>query len=350
MSFGGIFDVPGKIEEVKKIDEESSKDNFWGDNEKARKLLKKREQMKRDVDSWTKLNADAEDIETGLELIAEENDAALLTELQQKAEKLKKDVDAQELLVFFTGEYDSGSAFLSIHPGAGGTESQDWASMLLRMYSRWIERRGFTVETVDLLPGDEAGIKDATLLVTGPNAYGYLKSEKGVHRLVRISPFDANKRRHTSFASVDVMPEVDDVQIEVKDEDYRLDTYRASGAGGQHINRTDSAVRMTHYATNIVVTCQSERSQLKNKIMAMKVLKSRLYEYYERQQSEKMSKVGGEKKDIEWGSQIRSYVLQPYQMIKDVRTGYETSNSQGVLDGEIDQFIEAYLKANAGKK
>ncbi len=222
--------------------------------------------------------------------------------------------------------------------------------MLLRMYSRWIERRGFKVETIDLLPGEEAGVKDATLLVSGPNAYGYLKSEKGVHRLVRISPFDANKRRHTSFASVDISPEVDDVQIEVKEEDYRLDTFRASGAGGQHINRTDSAVRMTHYATNIVVTCQSERSQLKNKIIAMKVLKSRLYEYYKAQQDEKMSKVGGEKKDIEWGSQIRSYVLQPYQMVKDVRTGYETSNTQGMMDGEIDGFIEAYLKMKAGAK
>ncbi len=349
-NFGGIFDVAGKIEELKKIDEESSKDNFWAENEKARKLLKKREQMKRDIDGWNRLNSEIEDLKTGFELIAEENDEGLAKELLQKSEKLKKDVEAQELLVFFTGEYDFGNAFLSIHPGAGGTESQDWASMLLRMYSRWIERRGYSVETVNLLPGDEAGLKDVTLLISGPNAYGYLKSEKGVHRLVRISPFDSNKRRHTSFASVDVMPEVDDVQIEVKDEDYRLDTFRASGAGGQHINRTDSAVRMTHYATNIVVTCQSERSQMKNKAMALKVLKSRLYEYYLREQNEKMKKVQGEKKDIEWGSQIRSHALQPYQKVKDVRTGYETSQSQAVLDGEIDQFIEAYLKANAGAK
>ncbi len=350
MSYGGIFDIDGKQEEIKKIDEESAGNNFWGDNEKARKLLKKREQFLRDINGWNKLNADREDLKAGLELLALEQDDSFLKELEAKAVKLQKDIEAQELYVYFTDEYDANNAFLSIHPGAGGTESQDWASMLLRMYSRWIERRGFAVETIDLLPGEEAGVKDATLLVSGPNAYGYLKSEKGVHRLVRISPFDANKRRHTSFASVDISPEVDDVQIEVKEEDYRLDTFRASGAGGQHINRTDSAVRMTHYATNIVVTCQSERSQLKNKIIAMKVLKSRLYEYYKAQQDEKMSKVGGEKKDIEWGSQIRSYVLQPYQMIKDVRTGFETSNSQGVLDGEIDGFIEAYLKMKAGGK
>jgi len=350
LSYGGIFDIDGKQEEIKKIDEESAGNNFWGDNEKARKLLKKREQFLRDINGWNKLNADREDLKAGLELLALEQDDSFLKELEAKAVKLQKDIEAQELYVYFTDEYDANNAFLSIHPGAGGTESQDWASMLLRMYSRWIERRGFAVETIDLLPGEEAGVKDATLLVSGPNAYGYLKSEKGVHRLVRISPFDANKRRHTSFASVDISPEVDDVQIEVKEEDYRLDTFRASGAGGQHINRTDSAVRMTHYATNIVVTCQSERSQLKNKIIAMKVLKSRLYEYYKAQQDEKMSKVGGEKKDIEWGSQIRSYVLQPYQMIKDVRTGFETSNSQGVLDGEIDGFIEAYLKMKAGGK
>ena len=350
MNYGGIFDIDGKLEEVKKIDVESSGDNFWGDNEKARKLLKKREQHLRDIDGWKKLHADQEDLKAGLELLALENDETFLKELEAKAEKLRKDIEASELYVYFTDEYDGNNAFLSIHPGAGGTESQDWASMLLRMYSRWIERRGFKVETIDLLPGEEAGVKDATLLVSGPNAYGYLKSEKGVHRLVRISPFDANKRRHTSFASVDISPEVDDVQIEVKEEDYRLDTFRASGAGGQHINRTDSAVRMTHYATNIVVTCQSERSQLKNKIIAMKVLKSRLYEYYKAQQDEKMSKVGGEKKDIEWGSQIRSYVLQPYQMVKDIRTGFETSNTQGMLDGEIDGFIEAYLKMKAGNK
>ena len=350
MSYGGIFDIEGKQAEIKRIDGESSGNNFWGDNEKARKLLKKREQFLRDINGWNKLNADREDLEAGLELLALEQDESFLKELEAKAAKLLKDIEAQELYVYFTDEYDANNAFLSIHPGAGGTESQDWAAMLLRMYSRWIERRGFSVETIDLLPGEEAGVKDATLLVSGPNAYGYLKSEKGVHRLVRISPFDANKRRHTSFASVDISPEVDDVQIEVKEEDYRLDTFRASGAGGQHINRTDSAVRMTHYATNIVVTCQSERSQLKNKIIAMKVLKSRLYEYYKAQQDEKMSKVGGEKKDIEWGSQIRSYVLQPYQMVKDVRTGFETSNTQGMLDGEIDGFIEAYLKMKAGGK
>jgi peptide chain release factor 2 len=287
-----------------------------------------------------------DDLLTGLELLTAGDDAALAKELEQKITEVKDHAKKEEIKLFLSGEYDANNAFLSIHPGAGGTESQDWAQMLLRMYTRWAERRGFKLEIVNFLPGEEAGVKDVTLLVTGDYAYGYLNPEKGVHRLVRISPFDANKRRHTSFASVDVMPEVDDVEVEVNEDDLRVDTFRASGAGGQHINRTDSAVRLTHLPSNIVVTCQSERSQMKNKAMAMKVLKSRLYEYYSKKQDEKMKKVQGEKKDIEWGSQIRSYVFQPYRMVKDHRTDMEVGDTDKVMDGDIDGFIETYLKSD----
>jgi peptide chain release factor 2 len=272
-------------------------------------------------------------------------DEALIKEIHFESEKLQKDVDELELHHLFTQEYDRNNAILSIHPGAGGTESQDWASMLLRMYTRWAEARGYGVQTLDFLPGDEAGIKSVTLLLQGDFAYGYLKSEKGVHRLVRISPFDSNKRRHTSFASVDVMPEVDEsIDVDVKEDDLRIDTFCASGHGGQSVNTTYSAVRITHIPTGIVSSCQNERSQMKNKAFAMKILKSRLFEYYSEQQKEKMEEIRGEKKDIGWGSQIRSYVFQPYSMVKDHRTSFEKGDVQGVMDGKIDEFIEAYLK------
>ncbi len=273
----------------------------------------------------------------------------MIKEIAEKQDQLRKEIRTEELKLYFTDKYDSHNAFLSIHPGAGGTESQDWAAMLLRMYNRWAERKNYSIEIVDYQPGEEAGLKDVTLLISGPNVYGFLKSEKGVHRLVRISPFDSNKRRHTSFASVDVMPEVDDVEVDINEEEIRLDTYRASGAGGQHVNRTESAVRLTHLASGIVVTCQSERSQMKNKAMAYKVLKSRLYTYYGGIRKEEMKKVQGEKKDIEWGSQIRSYVFQPYRLVKDNRTGAEAVNTEAVMDGDIDIFIEAFLMKKVDK-
>ncbi|MBN2396362.1 MAG: peptide chain release factor 2, partial [Candidatus Atribacteria bacterium] len=247
--------------------------------------------------------------------------------------------------LLFTGEYDKNNAILSIHPGAGGTESQDWAEMLLRMYLRWAERNHFKTEIVDLLPGDEAGIKSVTVTINGKNAYGLLKSEKGIHRLVRISPFDANRRRHTSFASVEVIPELEEeADIAIEETDLRIDTYRSTGAGGQHVNTTDSAVRITHIPTNIVAQCQNERSQYSNRLTAMKILKAKLFEYYQRKKEEDMEKLSGVKKEIAWGNQIRSYVFQPYQMVKDHRTKIETSNVQAMMDGEIQDFIDAYLK------
>ncbi len=328
----------------------SGSSGFWNDNEKAQKLMKERDDNKKELDNWNLLNSKADDVVAGLELIKHGEDPELIKEIVEQLNQLKKDLRTEELKLYFTDKYDTHNAFLSIHPGAGGTESQDWASMLLRMYNRWAERKGFSVEMVDYQPGEEAGLKDVTLFLSGTNVYGFLKSEKGVHRLVRISPFDSNKRRHTSFASVDVMPEVDDVEVNIADEEIRIDTYRASGAGGQHINRTESAIRLTHYASGIVVTCQSERSQMKNKTMAYKVLKARLYEFYGNKRKEEMKLVQGEKKDIEWGSQIRSYVFQPYRLVKDNRTGFEVTNTISVMDGEIDVFIEEYLRTNANKK
>ena len=284
-----------------------------------------------------------------LELLEEEEDEEAARELKEEVEAISQDLDKLELKLMLGGKRDRNNAILSIHPGAGGTESQDWASMLLRMYQRWAERKGYKVEVLDLLPGDEAGIKSATLLVSGDYAYGYLKAESGVHRLVRISPFDANKRRHTSFASVSVIPEIEDeVDVEIKDEDLRIDTFRAGGPGGQHVNRTDSAVRIVHLPTGITVQCQSERSQHRNRELAMKVLKARLYEYYRQKQEEELAKLRGERKDIAFGNQIRSYVFHPYKLVKDLRTGVETGNVDAVMDGEIDIFIEAYLKENIG--
>ncbi|MFH1824653.1 MAG: peptide chain release factor 2 [Candidatus Firestonebacteria bacterium] len=338
------LDIDLKEKEIKNIDKISSDSKFWDDNVHAKKLMKKREEYKSGIEDWNELNQELKDIESGVELLDEEEDINLSKEIEGKLTQLKKDVEKRELKILFTKEFDSNNAFLSIHPGAGGTESQDWAEMLFRMYTRWTETKGWTAEIVNYLPGEEAGIKDITIFISGNFAYGYLKSEKGVHRLIRISPFDSNKRRHTSFASVDVMPEVDDVEIEIKDDDLRIDTYRASGAGGQHINRTESAIRLTHIPTGIVVTCQSERSQFKNKSMAMKVLKAKLYKYYSEKQKEKMEKFAGEKKDIEWGSQIRSYFFQPYKLVKDHRTDVEVTDADSVIDGNIDIFIEAYLK------
>lgn len=305
--------------------------------------MKKLTELKNDYLSWKNLKNKLDEFNSILELSFE--DESLIKELEAESDKLKKEVDDLELHHLFTEEYDRNNVILSIHPGAGGTESQDWASMLFRMYSRWAESRKFNVQILDMLPGESAGIKSVTVLLKGEFAYGYLKSEKGVHRLVRISPYDANKRRHTSFASVDVMPEIDDtIELNIKEEELKIDTFRASGHGGQGVNKIESAVRITHIPTGIAAICQNERSQYKNKEFAMKILKSRLFKYYSELQQEKMEKIRGEKKDIAWGSQIRSYIFQPYSLVKDHRTEVEKGDVQGVMDGKIDEFIEGFLR------
>lgn len=318
---------------------------FWDDQHAAQNYVQTLNRLKQVIDRWEKAYNQLEDAQVMVELVAEEQDKPLQQELYHLLQKLADEVDKLELDSLLGGEYDSNNAIVTIHPGAGGTESQDWAEMLLRMYTRWAEKRGFQVEILDLLPGDEAGIKSVTLLVSGLKAFGYLKAEKGVHRLVRISPFDASGRRHTSFASVEVIPEIDDsVEIEIDPGELRIDTYRASGAGGQHVNKTDSAIRITHIPTGIVVQCQTERSQFQNKESAMKILRARLLERQIADQQEKLAELKGEQNEIAWGNQIRSYVFCPYTMVKDHRTGVEVGNVDGVMDGELDEFIEEYLK------
>ena len=327
--------------------------DFWNDAQAAQFLLKEKKRLETSLANWTALSADLADAETLLELAREENDESVLKEAQSQLKALEVKIAQTELKQLLSGEHDLNNAILSITPGAGGTESQDWAQMLLRMYMRWAERRGYQKEVLDFQAGEEAGVKSVTVLVSGDYAYGYLKAESGVHRLVRISPFDTNKRRHTSFASVFVYPEVEeDAEIEINPADLRIDVYRASGPGGQGVNTTDSAVRITHLPTKIVVQCQSERSQHKNKATAMKILKSRLYERKKEEEEEKLSAIHKEKKEIAWGSQIRSYVMQPYQMVKDHRTHIQTSNVDSVMDGDLEVFMDAYLlkKTNPPEK
>lgn len=321
---------------------------FWDDPEKARDISQQATQLKQSVDEYKALVTDIDDVELMLDMAIEEEDASMEGELKHSLEDIQERVEKQEVLLLLSGEYDHNNAIITFHAGAGGTEAQDWCSMLIRMYLRWIEKKGYSVEMMDEQPGDEAGIKSATFLVKGENAYGYLKSEKGVHRLVRISPFDAAARRHTSFAALDVMPEIDDsVEINVDMKDVRVDTYRASGAGGQHINKTSSAVRLTHEPTGIVVQCQSQRSQLQNKEQAFRLLRAKLFELEMEKQEALKEEIGGTYQAIEWGSQIRSYVFHPYNMVKDHRTNVETGNVQSVMDGNIDDFIEGYLKKEA---
>lgn len=320
--------------------------NFWDDQNNAQKVINEVNGLKEMVHTLEDHEETHENLEVSYELVKEENDEELAVELEAEVKQLNKDLNQFELNMLLSEPYDKNNAILELHPGAGGTESQDWASMLLRMYTRWAERKGFKVETMDYLPGDEAGVKSVTLMIKGHNAYGYLKAEKGVHRLVRISPFDSSGRRHTSFVSCEVMPEFDDqVEIDVRTEDLKIDTYRSSGAGGQHVNTTDSAVRITHTPTNTVVTCQSERSQIKNREQAMKMLKAKLYQLEIEKQQQELDEIRGEQKEIGWGSQIRSYVFHPYSMVKDHRTNLDIGNTQGVMDGDLDPFINAYLRS-----
>ncbi|WP_425426568.1 peptide chain release factor 2 [Alicyclobacillus macrosporangiidus] len=342
---GGLFDVAGKSSRIAALEEKMAAPGFWDDQSAAQKVIAEVNNLRGVVDRMNELQQRQEDLEVALELAAEEDDQDLFAEANQLAAQQQEAIEKFELELMLNGPYDANNAIVELHPGAGGTESQDWAAILLRMYTRWAEDKGFKVETVDYLPGDEAGIKSVTLLIKGHNAYGYLKAEKGVHRLVRISPFDASGRRHTSFASVDVIPEInDDVEVDIRPEDLRIDVFRSSGAGGQHVNTTDSAVRITHLPTGIVVTCQSERSQIQNRQVAMNLLKARLYEKKRQEQEAQLASLRGEQKEIAWGSQIRSYVFHPYSLVKDHRTGYEVGNVQAVVDGNLDGFIDAYLR------
>ncbi|KKI89225.1 peptide chain release factor 2 [Bacillus sp. SA1-12] len=320
--------------------------DFWDNQNAAQAVINETNALKEMVDQFHNLNETYENLQLTYDLVKEEQDDDLQEELVSELKDLVGLLNDFELQLLLSEPYDKNNAILELHPGAGGTESQDWGSMLLRMYTRWAEKKGFKVETLDYLPGDEAGIKSVTLLIKGHNAYGYLKAEKGVHRLVRISPFDSSGRRHTSFVSCEVMPEFnEEIDIEIRTEDLKIDTYRASGAGGQHINTTDSAVRITHIPTNIVVTCQTERSQIKNRERAMKMLQAKLYQKRIEEQEAELAEIRGEQKDIGWGSQIRSYVFHPYSMVKDHRTNTEIGNVHAVMDGELDPFIDAFLRS-----
>ena len=322
--------------------------SFWDDNRRAQELIRERSELQRLVTRTTELGKQAEDLGVMLELADEVGDGSLDTEIADGVRRLRQELDEFELKLTLSGPHDGKACVLSIHPGAGGTESQDWAQMLMRMYLRWCERNGFKAEVVDLLPGEEAGIKSATIEVTGEYAYGYLRGEMGVHRLIRISPFDASKRRQTSFASVAVVPEVDDVEVTVREDEIRVDVFRSSGPGGQGVNTADSAVRITHLPTNIVVQCQNERSQLRNRDTAMRILKARLFEIAQKKQRDELSELTGEKKEIAFGSQIRTYTMHPYQLVKDERTDVQTGNINAVLDGNLDKFIEEYLRRKGG--
>lgn len=345
MSFcGGVFDLDGKQKRVAELNQVTSQPEFWNDGEKAQSILKEQASLRGIIDSWEKHKADLEEARFFLDVAKDEKSEEALGEAATKVAEVAEAMAETELAQILGGPDDRRNAIVTLHPGAGGTEAQDWAEILLRMYLRWADRRGYRKEILEYQPGEEAGVKSVTFTVEGDYAYGYLKAEAGIHRLVRISPFDANSRRHTSFASVFVYPEVDDtIKVEINEADLRIDTYRSSGAGGQHVNKTDSAVRITHNPTGIVVACQNERSQHKNRAMAMKILRSRLYELEIEKQKEKMETYHKTKKDIAWGSQIRSYVLHPYRLVKDHRTNIEVGNADAVLDGDIDRFIQGYL-------
>ncbi len=339
------FDIASKKAKLKELEDSTNDEGFWNDQESSNRVLKDIKVLKDKVISFEKINKDCEDLEVLIELTNEAEDLEMLSEVKSSFKLLSKAVDKLETENLLSGPHDKNNAIVTIHPGAGGTESQDWAQMLYRMYNMWSEKNGFKLEELDYLDGDVAGIKSVTFRIVGTYAYGYMKAESGVHRLVRISPFDSGGRRHTSFASLEVLPEInDDIEVDINPDDLRVDTYRASGAGGQHINKTDSAVRITHIPTNIVVACQTERSQIQNRETAMKMLKSKLLDLKEREHKEKIEDLKGEQKDIAWGSQIRSYVFCPYTLVKDHRTNYEVGNVEAVMDGDLNGFMKEYLK------
>ena len=340
-----LFDLNSIEQQIQKLQNKTMEERFWEDTEKANKVVAQMRRLEKKYGQYKKLE---EELENTLELndmLLEEKDEELAIEVAKATKKLQKEIEKLELNLLFRGKFDKNNAIISFHPGAGGTESQDWVEMLYRMYTKWANSNDFEIKELDYLEGDEAGIKSVTVLISGENAYGYLKGEMGVHRLVRISPFDAGARRHTSFASVEVLPEItEDIEININPEDLRVDTYRASGAGGQHINKTDSAIRITHIPTGIVVSCQSERSQIQNRETAMKMLKSKLLDLKEKEHKEKIEDLKGVQREIAWGSQIRSYVFHPYQLVKDHRTGYETGNVDAVMNGDLNEFMVAFLQ------
>lgn len=343
MSHFDISHIENRLSELESL---TLKENFWSDKS-SKGILKEIEILKRKRNSFQKLKNELENLLEMNQLAIEEGEEELVCDILKDTQNLKEEIEKLEVEVLLSGKYDTNNAIVTLHPGAGGTEAQDWAEMLYRMYTRWATKNGYQVKEIDYLEGDEAGIKSVTFVVSGIYSYGYLKAEMGVHRLVRISPFDSGGRRHTSFASVEVLPEItEDIELEINPDDLRIDTYRASGAGGQHINKTDSAVRITHIPTNTVVSCQSERSQTMNKETAMKMLKSKLLDLKEKEHKEKIEDLKGDQKEIAWGSQIRSYVFCPYTMVKDHRTNYEVGNVQSVMDGQLDEFMEAFLKSN----
>lgn len=345
------FDVVNKEKELLELEKQTMSNEFWSDTENTSKVLKRITDLKNKLNNFKKINSGLENLKDMNELLQQEPDEELVKELLNNTIYTEKEIDKLEITILLSGNYDMNNAIVTIHPGAGGTEAQDWAEMLYRMYSRWATDNGYEIKELDYLDGEEAGIKSVTFLVSGSYAYGYLKGEMGVHRLVRISPFDAGGRRHTSFASIEVLPEIaEDIEVYINPDDLRIDTYRASGAGGQHVNKTSSAIRITHIPTNIVVACQSERSQIQNRETAMKMLKSKLINLKEREQKEKIEDLKGIQMDIAWGSQIRSYVFCPYTLVKDHRTNYEVGNVQAVMDGDLNEFMDAYLKHIANNK
>lgn len=341
-----VYNIENSMERIEELHEKAAEPGFWDDMEKSQKVLQETRQLEGRIEKYNGFVQSAEDIEVLIEMAADEDSEEMIEEIKEELGKLKSALDAAQLDTLLTGEYDKNNAIINFHAGAGGTEAQDWSEMLFRMYHKWCDAHGFKFTVLDYLDGQEAGMKSASVLIEGENAYGYLKSEAGIHRLVRISPFDSSGSRHTSFSAVDVMPEIDDtIEVDIRPEDIKMDVYRASGAGGQHINKTSSAVRLTHIPTGIVTACQTQRSQFQNREYAMKLLKAELIKIKEREHLEKIEDIKGVQKEIAWGAQIRSYVFMPYTLVKDHRTGFENNNVSGVMDGDIDGFINAYLKA-----
>ena len=351
MIWGGFFDLPGKKDIVAQLEQESAHPEFWQNAQKAKSVMRNLDAAKDALKTWNDLHSRLQDLSAHLELAEEAKDENEEKEVSKGLDQLQKNLNELEIRALLNGPHDNSDAILTLHAGAGGTEAADWADMLLRMYTRWVEKKGMKMEISDYIPGDGAGLRSVTAVVRGTYAYGLLKAEMGVHRLVRISPFDSNARRHTSFASLDVIPEIDDdIVIDIKEADLKVDTYRSSGAGGQHVNKTESAIRITHIPTGVVVACQQERSQIKNREFAMKILKSKLFDLEQEKQRAALEKHYDERGQIAWGHQIRSYVFMPYQLVKDLRSNYETGNIEAVMDGELDPFIKAYLDWKATKK